>query len=58
VDDLKWDMTQGNRHGFAVALGDFKFEQGGPASVTITTDGADGRVVADSVGYVLQAEPQ
>jgi hypothetical protein len=55
VDDLKWDMTQGNKHGFAVALGDFEFEHGGPASVTITTEGADGRVVADSVGYVLQA---
>ncbi|MFN3165969.1 MAG: right-handed parallel beta-helix repeat-containing protein [Phycisphaeraceae bacterium] len=54
VDERAWDMTKGNRHGFAVELGTYKFERDGPASVTISTQDADGWVIADSVGYVLQ----
>lgn len=52
VERLAWDMTRGNKHGFAVEVGRFRFEAGQPAWIEITTDGADGVVVADSVAFV------
>ncbi len=57
VDELRWDMTQGNKHGFAVELGRYRFAADRPARVTITSDGADGLVIADSVAYVRLDDP-
>lgn len=50
--ELKWNMRDGSRHGFAVEVGKFSFQKGRPATVTIATRGANGNVIADSVGFV------
>lgn len=52
VEDLSWDMTQGNKHGFAVEIGSYTFKRNGPASVTITNHNASGYVIADAVAFV------
>jgi hypothetical protein len=49
---VAWDMTQGSRHGFAVALGRYPFEAAKTATVTLSTAGADGDVIADAVAFV------
>lgn len=46
-----WDFSKGEDHGFAITLGIFRFNADGLASVTITSENADGPVVADSVGF-------
>jgi hypothetical protein len=52
VDRKAWNMKQGSKHGFAVKLGEYRFQKGRPAHVCISSDGADGVVVADSVAFV------
>lgn len=59
VKQLRWDMTRGSKHGFAVELGRFELKLGEPASVTLDSTGADGWVVADAVAFVKEpADPQ
>jgi hypothetical protein len=53
-----WNMKTGNDHGFAVEVGKYHFKKGKPAKVTISNDGADGVVVADSVAYVNVSDKQ
>jgi hypothetical protein len=45
-------MKQGSKHGFAVELGSYRFEAAKPATVTLSTVGANGDVIADSVAFV------
>lgn len=54
--ELKWDMKKGSRHGFATAVGKFRFKPGGPNTVTLSTRGTDGYVIADGVAFVKVAD--
>ena len=49
---VNWNMTQGSKHGFAVKLGVYRFEASRTAFVTLSTVGANGDVIADSVAFV------
>jgi hypothetical protein len=53
---LEWDMRKGSKHGFSVVIGTFRFEAGKPSTVTLSTRGADGDVIADSVAFVKVAD--
>lgn len=57
VDTVKWDMTQGNKHGFAVEVGRYRFTHDGQSHVVITNELANGNVIADSVAFV-KVEPR
>lgn len=46
------NMRQGSPRGFAVAIGAWRFEQAGTNTVTLSTAGTDGMVIADAVGFV------
>jgi hypothetical protein len=50
--NISWNMQKGSKFGFAVAVGTYRFEAGKKATVTLSTNGANGDVVADSVGFV------
>ena len=52
VSDVRWNMQSGSQHGFAIEIGSYNFETGQPATVTLSTEGASGYVVADSVAFV------
>lgn len=49
---LAWNMRKGNNHGFAVAVGAWHFKAGGTNTVTLSTAGTNGKVIADSVAFV------
>jgi len=55
-DNRKWDLRQGNEHGFAAEVGTYRFDPKQPALVTVSNEGADGFVVADSVAFVKTQE--
>jgi hypothetical protein len=50
--ELKWNMRKGSRHGFSVEVGKYRFQAGKPSTVTLSTRGADGNVIADGVAFV------
>ena len=50
--DVHWNMQQGSQRGFAVELGNYRFETAKTATVTLSTTGANGDVIADSVAFV------
>jgi hypothetical protein len=52
VTNLRWNMRQGSAYGFAVPVGTWRFEVGRPGRVSLSTAGTDGKVIADSVGFV------
>lgn len=52
VESLRWDMKKGSKLGFAVKVGTYAFRKAQPAKIIISTAGADGRVVADSVAFI------
>jgi hypothetical protein len=49
---LAWDMRKGNNHGFAVEVGTWHFKAGGTNTITLSTAGTNGKVIADSVAFV------
>jgi len=49
-------MRQGNQHGFAVKVGEYRFEPGADAAVILSGEQADGLVVADAIAYVKAAD--
>jgi hypothetical protein len=53
---VDWNMKQGSNHGFAVPVATYRFKAGGNHTVTLGTEGADGKVIADSVAFVKVAE--
>jgi hypothetical protein len=57
VSDVRWNMRSGSQHGFAVEIGEYNFETGQTATVTLSTEGATGYVVADSVAFVRTGSP-
>lgn len=49
---LAWNMQKGPKHGFAVEIGMYRLKSGMTSTVTLSTAGADGKVIADSVAFV------
>ncbi|MCU0785803.1 MAG: right-handed parallel beta-helix repeat-containing protein [Verrucomicrobia bacterium] len=49
---VTWNMQQGSQYGFAVAVGTYRFVAAQTNTVTLSTTGASGKVIADSVGFV------
>ena len=54
--ELKWDMRKGSKHGFSIEVGKYRFQKGKPNTVTLSTRGTDGIVIADSVAFVKVAD--
>jgi hypothetical protein len=54
--ELKWDMRKGSKHGFSIEVGKYRFQKGKLNTVTLSTRGADGIVIADSVAFVKVAD--
>jgi len=52
IDDKIWNMKEGDKYGFSLEIGTYRFEKGKSAYVTISNEGADGIVVANSVAFV------
>ena len=52
IYDKIWNMKEGDKYGFALEIGTYRFEKGKSAYVTISNEGADGIVVANSVAFV------
>lgn len=52
VAKMLWNMKTGSTHGFAVEVGKYPFKVGEPAQIVISSEGANGIVVADSVAFV------
>ncbi len=52
VATVAWNMKRGSGHGFAVQIGTWRFAKDGKNTVTLSTAGADGPVIADGVGFV------
>jgi lysophospholipase L1-like esterase len=50
--DVTWNMREGSTHGFAVAVGEWRFAPGGTNTVTLSTAGTNGKVIADAVAFV------
>ena len=50
--NVTWNMQQGSPHGFAVAIGTYRFKAAESNTVTLSTTGANGKVIADSVAFV------
>lgn len=54
--ELKWDMRKGSKHGFSIEVGKYRFQKEKLNTVTLSTRGADGIVIADSVAFVKVAD--
>jgi len=52
IANVNWNMQQGSQRGFAVGLGNYQFEEEKTATVTLSTAGANGDVIADSAAFV------
>jgi hypothetical protein len=50
--NLVWNMRQGSNFGFAVPVGTYRFVASQTNTVTLSTTGVNGKVIADSVGFV------
>jgi lysophospholipase L1-like esterase len=50
--NVTWNMRNGNNNGFAVEVGTWNFNAGGNHTVTLSTAGTDGKVIADAVAFV------
>ena len=50
--NVTWNMQQGSTFGFAVAVGTYRFVAAQTNTVTLSTAGVNGKVIADSVGFV------
>jgi len=50
--NVTWNMQQGSQFGFAVAVGNYRFVAAQTNTITLSTTNANGKVIADSVGFV------
>jgi hypothetical protein len=50
--NMAWNMQQGSKFGFAVAVGTYRLLAARSNTVTLSTVGASGKVIADSVAFV------
>jgi hypothetical protein len=51
-----WNMRKGSKHGFSVPVGSYRFKAGTSHTVTLSTAGTDGNVIADAVAFVKVAD--
>ncbi|MFN5560485.1 MAG: right-handed parallel beta-helix repeat-containing protein [Opitutaceae bacterium] len=47
-----WNMREGSPHGFSVPVGSYRFTAAKGGTVTLSTVGTDGKVIADAVAFV------
>jgi hypothetical protein len=52
IAKLRWNMRQGSKFGFAVPVGTYRFVASETNTVTLSTAGTNGKVIADSVAFV------
>jgi hypothetical protein len=50
--NVTWNMQRGSTYGFAVPVGTYRFVAAQTNTVTLSTANANGKVIADSVGFV------
>lgn len=50
--NVTWNMREGSTSGFAVEVGEWQFIPGGTNTVTLSTTGTNGKVIADAVAFV------
>ncbi len=50
--EITWNMREGSQHGFAVPIGTYRFKAAEINTVILSTTGANGKVIADSVAFV------
>jgi hypothetical protein len=53
---LTWNMKKGSNFGFALPVGTCRFVAAQTNTVTLSTAGTDGKVIADAVAFVKVAE--
>lgn len=53
---LTWNMRKGSKHGFSVPVGSYRFKAGMRHTVTLSTAGTNGDVIADAVAFVRTAD--
>jgi hypothetical protein len=53
--ELTWNMRKGSTHGFSIPVGTFRLKAGDRSTVSISTEKADGNVIADAVAFVKVA---
>ena len=54
VENLSWNFKKGDPLGFSVSVGEYYFEKGKSATVTISNENANGYIIADGVGIIKQ----
>ena len=54
IDKMEWDFRKGDRLGFALRVGEYYFEKGKPASLTLSNENANGYIIADGVGIIKE----
>ena len=52
IAKIAWNMQKGSKFGFAVPVGTYRFVASETNTVTLSTAGTDGKVIADSVAFV------
>ena len=52
ISDVIWDMTKGDKFGFSLSMGNYRFKKGGLAKVVISNSESNGKVVANAVAFV------
>ena len=50
--NITWNMKQGSTYGFAVPVGTYRFMAAQTNTVNLSTTNTNGKVIADSVGFV------
>lgn len=54
--EMTWNMRNGSKHGFAVTIGTYRFKADGKHAVRLSTEGTNGKVIADAVAFVKVAD--
>lgn len=54
METKSWNFRKGDNLGFAIKIGEYYFEKGKPATLTISNQNADGHIIADAVGMIKQ----
>jgi hypothetical protein len=52
IAEIAWNMQKGSKFGFAVPVGTYRFLASEANTVTLSTSGANGKVIADSIAFV------
>jgi hypothetical protein len=52
IAEIAWNMQEGSRFGFAVPVGTYRFLASEANTVTLSTTGANGKVIADSIAFI------